>query len=119
MPKTLAHEICAHEMHDHETYACKIHARQVHMKGFARSSASEHRRSRTSVLALARVSALSYMVSMLSHMGFSHRRSVCLGISAHRPCFDPVCPSLFCRSDWLANPIPCASLPRLTLPLCR
>src|ERR1700733_4823107 len=58
------------------------------------------------------------------------RCTVCLGTSAHRPCFDlsvcfqsvcllPVCPSLFCRSDWLANPIACASFPRLTLPLCR
>jgi hypothetical protein len=28
-------------------------------------------------------------VSVWSHMGFSHRRSaVCLGTSAHRPCFD-------------------------------
>ena len=76
-------------------------------------------------------------VSVLSHMGFSLRRSVlkatilghctvCLGIKAHRPCLDlsvylqsvylsPVCP-LFCRSDWLANPIACASFPRLALP---
>ena len=49
-----------------------------------------------------------------------------MGTSAHRPCFDlsvclqsvclsPVCPSLFCRSDWLANPIACASFPHLTL----
>jgi hypothetical protein len=48
------------------------------------------------------------------------RCTVCLGTRAHRPCFDlsvclqpvclsPVCPSLFCRSDWLANPIACAS----------
>jgi hypothetical protein len=53
--------------------------------------------------------------------------TVCLGTSAHRPCFDlsvclqfvclsPVCPSLFCLSDWLANPIAYASFPRLTLP---
>src|SRR2546423_10396590 len=70
-------------------------------------------------------------------MGFSHRRSVlrplfrsctvCLGTNAHRPCFDlsvcpqpvclsPVCPSLLCRSDWLANPIACASFSHLTLP---
>src|SRR5580704_3761643 len=65
-------------------------------------------------------------------MGFGQRRgvlkdylgrcTVCLGTSAHRPCFDlsvclqpvclsPVCPSLFCPSDWLANPIACASFP--------
>jgi hypothetical protein len=31
-------------------------------------------------------------------------------------CLSPVCPSLFCRSDWLANPIACASFPRLALP---
>jgi hypothetical protein len=47
------------------------------------------------------------------------RCTVCLGTSAHRPCFDlsicsqPVCPSLFCPSDWLANPIACASFPAL------
>jgi hypothetical protein len=57
------------------------------------------------------------------HLG---RCTVCLGTSAHRPCFDPsaclqpvclspACPSLFCPSDWLANPIACASFPRLTL----
>jgi hypothetical protein len=73
-------------------------------------SASEHRR--TSVPAPPRVSALS-------HMGFSHRRSVLkatylgrctvyLGTSAHRPYFGlsvhhfsallfPASPSLFCR----------------------
>ena len=50
------------------------------------------------------------------------RCTVCLGTSAHRPCFglsvclqlvclSPVCPSLFCPSDWLANPIACASFP--------
>src|SRR3984885_6611715 len=50
------------------------------------------------------------------------RRTVCLGTNAHRPCFDlsvclqlvclsPVCPSLFCLSDWLANPIACVSFP--------
>jgi hypothetical protein len=45
------------------------------------------------------------------------RCTVCLGTSAYRPCFDLsvclqlVCPSLFCPSDWLANPIACASFP--------
>jgi hypothetical protein len=45
------------------------------------------------------------------------RCTVCLGTSAHRPCFDlsvclqPVCLSPVCPSDWLANPIACASLP--------
>jgi hypothetical protein len=50
------------------------------------------------------------------------RCTVCLGTSAHWPCFDlsvclqpvclsPVCPSLFCPPDWLANPIACASFP--------
>jgi hypothetical protein len=77
------------------------------------------------------------MVSASSHMGFcavAHgfqsspwcpnghylgHCTVCLGISAHRPCLDlsvylqsiclsPVC-LLFCRSDWLANPITYAS----------
>jgi hypothetical protein len=68
-------------------------------------------------------------VSVLSHRRFSHRRSVLrllyrtmhglLGIPV------PVCLSVFdlsvyhffYRFDWLANPIACASFPRLTLPL--
>jgi hypothetical protein len=81
-------------------------------------SASEHRR--ISVPAPA-------MVSVLSHMRFSHRRSVLrplfrtlhslLGYQRPSACFDlsvclqPVCLSLFCRSDWLVNPIACASFP--------
>ena len=47
---------------------------------------------------------------------------VCLVTSAYRPvstCLSvfnlSLCPSLFCRSDWLANPIAYASFPRLTL----
>src|ERR1700761_1736253 len=70
---------------------------------------------------------------MLSHKGFQSppgcpkdhylgRCTVCLGTCAHRPCFDlsvcllstclsPACPSLFYPSDWLANPIACASFP--------
>src|ERR1700734_95670 len=40
------------------------------------------------------------------------RRTVCLGPSAHRSCFDlSVCLSPVCPSDWLANPIACASFP--------
>jgi hypothetical protein len=72
-----------------------------------------------------------------SHMRFSHRRSVPRSLfktlhgllGAHRPastclsvfnlsvspvCLSPVRLSLFCRSDRLANPIACASFPRLT-----
>jgi hypothetical protein len=38
-----------------------------------------------------------------------------LGYQRSSALFRPVCPSLSCRSDWLANPIACASFPRLTL----
>jgi hypothetical protein len=37
-----------------------------------------------------------------------------LSICLQPVCLSPVCLSLFCRSDWLANPIACASFPRLT-----
>jgi hypothetical protein len=71
-------------------------------------------------------------VSVWSHMGFSHRRSVLRPLfrplhgllryqrssALFRPvCLSTFCPSLFRRSDWLANPIACASFPCLTLPL--
>jgi hypothetical protein len=59
-----------HEVHAREVHAREMYAREVHapVKAFCEDlSASEHRR--TSVPAPARVSALS-------HMGFSHRRSV-------------------------------------------
>ena len=77
---------------------------------------------------------LSYMGFCICHMGFSHRRSVprvlyrtphgLLGAPALISLFRPVCLSVFnlsvyhffYRSDWLANPIACASFPRLTLP---
>src|SRR3954453_10800452 len=66
------------------------------------------------------VSALSHMGFYVVAYGFQSSSwspkyhylgccTVCLGTSAHRPCFDlsvclqPVCPSLFCQSDWLAN----------------
>jgi hypothetical protein len=91
-------------------------------------------------------------VSVWSHMGFSHRRSVLrplfrtlhglLRYQRSSALFRPVCLSstclsstclsstclsstclsitrlsiTFCRSDWLANSIACASFPRLTLP---
>ena len=45
------------------------------------------------------------------------RRTACLGTSAHRPCFDlSVCLSVFNLSVYhlIANPIACASFPRLT-----
>jgi hypothetical protein len=41
--------------------------------------------------------------------------STCLSVCL-QPCLSPVCPSLSCRSDWLANPIVCASFPGLTPP---
>jgi hypothetical protein len=80
------------------------------MKVLRGPSASEHHR--TSVPAPAKVSALS-------HMGFSHRRSVLrplfrmlhglLGYQGFDLSVYHLCPSLFCRSDWLANLIACAS----------
>jgi hypothetical protein len=71
-------------------------------------------------------------ISVWSHMGFSHRCSILRPLyrtlhsllryqrssALFRPvCLQPVCPSLFCPSDWLANPIACASFTRFTLPL--
>src|SRR5271156_6482874 len=75
------------------------------------------------------VATLGYV---LSHMGFQSplqrpkgyylgRCTACLGTSAHRPCFDlsvclSVCLSVFNLSVYhlIANPIACASFPRLT-----
>jgi len=64
------------------------------------------------------------MAVVLSHMRFSHRRSVLRplsrtlhglrGVPALIGLFRPICPSHFCRSDWLANPIVCASFPCFT-----
>jgi hypothetical protein len=88
----------------------------VYLEVFLRGlSVSEHRR--ISAPAQARVSASS-------HTGFSRRRGVLrplfrtpyglLRYQRSSACFRPVCLSstclsLFCRSDWLANPITCAS----------
>jgi hypothetical protein len=87
--------------------------------GFSRGPSALERRC-ISVPASARASALS-------HIGFSHGRGVLRPLfrTLHSPvghqrssaCFRPVCLSLFCRSDWLANPIACASLLRLAYPL--
>src|SRR5436305_5296430 len=83
-------------------------------------SASEHRH--TSVSAPARVSAWSHIGYVVAY-GFQSplwrpkgqylgRCTVCLGTSAHRPCFDL---SVFNLSvhHLIANPIVCASFPRL------
>ena len=109
-------------------------------EGFCEGPSASERRC-TAVPAPATVSASSHMGFYAVAYGFQSspwcpkdhylgRCTVCLGTNAHQPCFDlsvclqsvclsPVCPSLFCPSDWLANPIACASFPRLTLPLCR
>jgi hypothetical protein len=71
--------------------------------------------------------------SASSHMGFyvvaygfqsvwcpkGHYLGRCTGLLRYQliGLFRPVCPSLFYRSDWLADPIASASFPCLTLPL--
>src|SRR6202042_454526 len=89
-------------------------------------SASDHRC--TSVPASATVSASSHMGFHVVAYGFQSspwcpkghylgRRTVCLGTSAHRlvstclsVCLSSTCLSI-CPSDWLGNPIACASFP--------
>jgi len=85
------------------------------MKVLRGSSASERRR--TSVQLQPRFRRRHIWVSVIAvvsqrplfrtlHGLLGYQRSSAL----FRPiCLSPVCPSLFCRSDWLANPIACAS----------
>src|ERR1700728_2504022 len=91
----------------YKVYADEVHAHEVHAyEGFLRGpSASEHRH--TSVPAPATVSASSHMGFYVVAYGFQSspwcpkdyylgRCTVCLGTSAHRPCFDlSVCLSVF------------------------
>jgi hypothetical protein len=62
-----------------------------------------------------RSSALFRHVFNLSTFNLSIFNLSVFNLSVHHP----VCPSLFSRSDRLANSIACASFPRLTLHLCR
>jgi hypothetical protein len=139
------------ELQAHEMQACEVHTYEIHAhEGFCEDLAPSHScpRSRYGFGVVTYGFLCCHIwVSMLSHMGFyvvaygfqsplgypkDHylgRCTVCLGTSAHRPCFDL---SVFSLSvyhlsvhhfsvhfDWLANPIACASFPRLTLPHCR
>jgi hypothetical protein len=89
-------------------------------------SALEHRRTWASAFVTYGFSAFVIYGFCICHMGFSHRRSVprwlyrtlhgLLGAQLSSACFDlsvclqPVYHFLY-RSDWLANPIACASFP--------
>jgi hypothetical protein len=123
-----AHEVHAHEVHAHEMHTCEMHAYEGFCEDLARQNTVAHLSQRQLGFWHCRI-----WVSVLSYMGFSHRRSVLrplfrtlhglLGYQRSSALFRPVCLSstclsiLFCRSDWLANPIACASFPRLALPL--
>ena len=133
----LACEMHAYKMHVHERHANERHAYEGFCEDLARQNTVAHPSQLQLGFWRCRI------LVMLSHMGFHvvaygfqspwwrpkgqylGRCTVCLGTSAHRPCFDPsvclqpVCLSFFCPSDWLTNPIAYASFPRLTLPLCR
>jgi hypothetical protein len=129
-------EVHAHEVHTYEVYAREVHAHEVHAlavhahEGFCEDLARRNTVAHLSQLQLG-FRHCRIWVSVSSHIGPCHRRSVLrplfrtlhrlLGYqrssTLFRPvCLSPVCP-LLCRSDWLANPIACASFPRLALPL--
>jgi hypothetical protein len=129
-----AHEVHAHEVHAHEVHTYEAHAHEVHAhEGFYEDLARQNTVARLFQRQLG--SASSHMGFGVVAYGFQSsswcpkgqclgRCTVCLGhqrsSALFRPvCLSPICPSCFCRSDWLANPIACASFPRLTLPLCR
>jgi hypothetical protein len=128
-----AHEMHDHEMHDHEMHAREMHVYEVHTlemhayevhahevhtyEGFCEDLARQTIVTHLSQLRLGfrRCRILVYVVTY----GFQSplwrpkgqylgRCTVCLGISAHRPCFDLSVYHL------IANPIACASFPRLT-----
>jgi hypothetical protein len=118
-------EVHAHEVHAHEVYVHEVHAREVYAhEGFCEDLARQNTVAYLSQLQLGFRRCRTW-VSVLSHMGFrvvaygfwssswcpkDHylgHRTVCLGTSAHRPCFDlsvclqPVCLSPDSQSDCL------------------
>jgi hypothetical protein len=71
-----AHEVYSYEMHARDMHAHKIHVHEMHAyEGFCEDLARQNVVARLSQLQL-RFRRRHIWVSMLSHMGFSHRRGV-------------------------------------------
>src|SRR5277367_788204 len=108
-----AREMHAYEIHAREMHACEVHAYQMHarevtpMKAFCEDLARQNTVAHLSQLQLGFRCCRTW-VSVLSHMGFSHRRSVLrplfrtlhglLGYQRSSALFRPVCLSSTCLS---------------------
>jgi len=119
--KVQTYETHAYKVYPHEMYACEMHAHEMHdremhaYEGFCEDLARQNTVAHPSQLQLGFWRCR--ILVMLSHMGFHvvaygfqspwwrpkgqylGRCTVCLGTSAHRPCFDlSVCLSSTCLS---------------------